>query len=117
MDEIDRQDGLILGLLQDLGHLDHGGNRWSYKDPYAVVCNCGERIELPREEAPECRVTVGYDADVQAASWSCQCGAGGLVPHARPGMGERVARRLAGIYAERHERGEDVTEEAPDASS
>lgn len=53
MDEIDRQDGLILELLQDLGHLDHGGNHWNYKDPYAVVCNCGERIELPREEASD----------------------------------------------------------------
>lgn len=55
-----------------------------------------------------CHVTVGYDADVQAASWSCQCGASGLVPHARPGMGEIVARRLAGIFAERHQRGEDI---------
>lgn len=58
-------------------------------------------------------VTVGYDADVRAASWSCPCGESGVYPHARPGMGEHVARRLAGIHAERHQRGEDGEEARP----
>lgn len=62
------------------------------------------------EEAVQCHVTVGYDAAVQAASWSCQCGASDLISHARPGMGERVARRLAGIYAARHLNGQDAPE-------
>lgn len=62
---------------------------------------------MPEPSTSACHVTVGYDADIKAASWSCRCGASGLVPHARPGMGERVARRLAGVLAERHQRGED----------
>ena len=62
---------------------------------------------MAEQTSKECDVTVGYDATTQTASWSCDCGESGLVPHARPGMGERVARRLAGIFAELHLRGED----------
>lgn len=64
------------------------------------------------EQSTECDVTVGYDADMQAASWSCTCGASEVIGHARRGTGERVARRLARLYAERHLNGDDAKDGA-----
>ncbi len=61
----------------------------------------------PEEPAPPAHATtVTSDQELKSAAVSCTCGQARMVPFARA-AGEKVARRLAGIYGREHEQDPD----------